>query len=117
MQLCTHTHAHTDIYLYKQCREKIKALKKKYKKAVDRLRVSGVGIDSDDNLDDYKLFVNFKWFKDIHSVLRRRAVYIVNPPSLLLDASQISQATTGVQSEPQATVVLINLHPVTFKPT
>ena len=35
----------------KQCRKKIKSLKKSYKDAVDRLRRSGVGVESDDDLD------------------------------------------------------------------
>ena len=56
---------------FKQCREKIKALKKKYKEA--KLRASGVGIDSDDDLEE-NIYVNFKWFMDIHLVMGRQAV-------------------------------------------
>ena len=51
---------------WKQCREKIKALKKKYKESVDRLRRSGVGIESDDDLKDHDIFVGFKWFEAVH---------------------------------------------------
>ena len=43
----------------KQCREKIKALKKKYKEAADRLRQSGVGIESEDDLEDHETFIAF----------------------------------------------------------
>ena len=50
------------IRTFQQCREKIKALKKKYKETRDRLRASGVGVDSDDELDESEIFVNFKWF-------------------------------------------------------
>ena len=35
----------------KQCRDKIKALKKKYKDIVDKLRKSGVGVDSDEEIE------------------------------------------------------------------
>ena len=71
---------------YQQCREKIKALKKRYKDAVDRLRASGVGVDFNDDLEDAEIFVNFKYFAEIHHVLGRRAV--VNPP-VLLDMSDL----------------------------
>ena len=45
---------------HKQCREKIKAMKKRYKETVDRLRRSGVGVDSDDDVEEVD--VQFKWF-------------------------------------------------------
>ena len=54
----------------KQCREKIKALKKKYKEIVDRLRRSGVGLESDD--EDVRVY-DFKWFTEIHAVMKGRA--------------------------------------------
>ena len=63
---------------FKQCRNKMNQLKRKYKDKVDSLRKSGVGVDSDDEAD---IFVNFKWFHEIHAVMGSRAV--VNPPSLL----------------------------------
>ena len=53
---------------YQQCREKLKALKKKYKEAVDRLRTSGVGVESDDDLSQHEIYVNFKCFTQIHSL-------------------------------------------------
>ena len=36
----------------KQCREKLKQLKKKYKEVVDGLRRSGAGVDSDDEFEE-----------------------------------------------------------------
>ena len=82
---------------FKQCREKIKALKKKYKEAIDKLRASGVGVDSDDDLEEENIYVNFKWFMDIHQVMGRRAV--VSPPALLdtthrSDSPSILEVTT-----------------------
>ena len=69
----------------KQCCEKINALKKKYKECVDRFHRSGVGIESDDDLEDHNIFVGFKWFEAVHSVMRTRAV--VSPPALIDTAS------------------------------
>ena len=65
---------------FKQCRKKIKQLKKKYKETVDKLRQSGVSIELDDDLDDHEIFVHFKWFANIRNIIRRRTV--VNPPTL-----------------------------------
>ena len=39
------------------------------------------GIESEDDLDDHEVFMNFKLFNNIYSVLGRLGV--VNPPSLL----------------------------------
>ena len=64
---------------FKQCREKIKALKKRYKEVVDAQRRSGAGVESDD--DDLEDVPGFRWFAEIHSVMRTRAV--VSPPALL----------------------------------
>jgi hypothetical protein len=55
----------------KQCRDKIKQLKTQYKGEVDKLRKSGVGLDSDDEDD---IFSSFKWFFELHAVLRRKAI-------------------------------------------
>ena len=74
---------------FKQCREKIKVLKKKYKEAIDKLRASGVGVDSDDDLEEENIYVNFKWFMDIHRVMGRRAVVT---PSALLDTTHRSDS-------------------------
>lgn len=82
---------------FKQCREKIKQLKKKYKDAVDALRKSGVGIESDDDLIDQDIFVQFKWFSEMNGVLRRRAV--VNPPSLLDTSNLPSPTLTTTQPD------------------
>ena len=68
----------------KQCRKKIKSLKKKYKEAADRLRRSGVGMESDNDLEDHEIFIAFKWFDDLQAVMRTRAV--ASPP-VLLDTS------------------------------
>ena len=64
---------------YKQCREKVKALKKKYKEVVDAHRRSGAGVSSDD--DSFEDVPGFRWFSEIHSIMRTRAV--VSPPALL----------------------------------
>ena len=64
---------------FKQCREKIKALKKHYKETVDSLRWSGVGVESEDDLED--VHIKFRWFAEMHGVMGRRAA--VNPPALL----------------------------------
>ena len=83
----------------KQCREKIKTLKKRYKETVDRLRRSGVGVDSDNNVevDD----VQFKWFAEIHSMMEGRAV--VNPPEVLdrsdRDTQRSPPAILGTEEE------------------
>ena len=82
--------------LFKQCREKIKALKKKYEETMDKLRASGVGIESDDDLDDHEIFVGFKWFAEIHGVMGRRPVS--NPP-VLLDTSNLASSSAEHQLE------------------
>ena len=56
----------------KQCREKLKQLKKKYKEVADSLRRSGAGVDSDDEFEESGIYVNFKFFSEIHSVMRGR---------------------------------------------
>ena len=61
---------------WKQCRDKIKALRGKYKKIVDKLRRSGAGIDSDD--EDLHVDWNYFWPK-IHLSLRLHYC-IANPP-------------------------------------
>ena len=76
----------------RQCWEKIKSLKKKYKEAVDKLRRSGVGIESEDEPDDQEIFASFKWFHSIHAVMRTRAVVV---PLALLDTSSIVNQTTN----------------------
>ena len=56
---------------YKQCCNKIKALKKQYKEVVDRWRKSGAGCESD---DENLTASDFKWFAEIHRVMKKRAV-------------------------------------------
>ena len=65
----------------KQCREKLKQLRKKYKEVVDSLRRSGAGVDSEDEFEEGGSFISFKWFSEIHSVMGGRAS--VSPPALL----------------------------------
>ena len=64
---------------FKQCREKMKALKKHYKETVDSLRRSGVGVESEDDLE--YVHIKFRWFAEIHGVMGKRAA--VNPPALM----------------------------------
>ena len=73
----------------------MKGLKKKYKETVDSLRCSGVGVESDEDVDDLDLTVSFKWFVEIHGILGRRAV--VSPP-LLIDSSNFSSQRLGTST-------------------
>ena len=63
------------------------------------------GIESEDDLDDHEVFMNFKLFNDIYSVLGRLGV--VNPPSLLntsiLSEGIAKQLHAGNQSESKDT--------------
>ena len=56
----------------KQCWEKLKQLKMKYKEVVDSLCRSGAGVDSDDEFEESGIYVNFKFFSEMHSVMRGR---------------------------------------------
>lgn len=82
----------------KQCRDKIKALKKKYKDIVDKLRKSGVGVDSDEEIE---LWGDWKWFDPIHKLMRKRPS--VNPVGLFdistSTSSSRSETPTSLQSE------------------
>ena len=60
------------------------------KEAADSLRRSGLGIESDDDLDGHEIFVSFKWFEALHAVMRTPAV--VSPPALL-DTSASERST------------------------
>ena len=71
----------------KQCREKIKSLKKKYKEVVDRLRRSGVGLESDDEEVTVR---DFKWFNELHAVMKGRPV---SNPQYLQDSAKASSST------------------------
>ena len=62
---------------YKQCRNKVKALKKMLQRLVNRLRRSGAGVESDEEIT----VSDFPWFTAIHNVMRdSRAV--TNPRSV-----------------------------------
>ena len=78
--------------LYQQCREKIKALKKKYKEVVDGLQRSGIGTESDDDVTVY----DFKWFVEMHSIMKNRAV--ANPKHMV-DSETFEPATPPSTSE------------------
>ena len=88
-------HAHDP----KQCRKKMKSLKKKYTEATDSLWRSGVGIESEDDMEDHEIFIGFKWFDNLHTVMQARAV--MSPPALL-DTSEVktsSLSSPGVEKE------------------
>ena len=62
-----------------------------------------MGIKSDDEPDDHEIYVGFKWFADLHAVMRTRAV--VSPPALLdtstPDTSAVdNQVTSDQQLDP-----------------
>ncbi len=75
--------------------QKTKGLKKKYKETVDNLSHSGVGVESDKDIDDLDLTVSYKWFTEIHGVLGRRVV--VSPPSPI-DSSNVSTQHSGTST-------------------
>ena len=81
---------------FKQCREKIKALKKRYKEIADRQRKSDVGVESDEDLS----VPDFKCFEDLHHVMNGRAVV---SPVHLLDSTNpgdlLTPAASGVPRE------------------
>ena len=66
---------------YKQCRDKVKALKKCYKDVVDRLWRSGAGVEFDEEIT----VSDFPWFTAIHNVMRDRAV--TNPRNVIDSAT------------------------------
>ena len=55
---------------FKQCRDKVKALRRRYREIVDKLRRSGAGVESDDEVT----IADFPWFQEMHRVLKHRAV-------------------------------------------
>ena len=76
----------------KQCRDKVKQLKSQYKTEVDKLRKSGVGVESD---DEDGIFTNFKWFFELHRILKKRAN--INPVHLLESSASASGHTQSSQ--------------------
>ena len=72
-----------------QCRAKIKALKKRYREIVDKLRKSGTGRESDEDDD-------FPFFSDLHAVMGGRATV---SPIHLLDSSSSTQSQGGQQDD------------------
>ena len=79
---------------FKQCHEKIKALKK-HKETVDSLRRSGVGVQSEDDLE--YVHIKFRWFAEMHGVKGRRAA--VNPSGTV---GHVSPSSTFVHSRHRA---------------
>ena len=67
-----------------QCRAKIKSLKKKYKEIRDRMRRSGAGQESDDEVDTPS---DFPYFKEIDVVMGGRAAV---KPVHIFDSSSSS---------------------------
>ena len=63
----------------------------KYKEFVDCLRRSGVGIKSDDDLEDHNILLGYKWFEAVHSVMQTRAVV---SPTALLDTANIGSGSS-----------------------
>lgn len=51
---------------YKQCRDKVKAIKKRYTDVIDRLQRSGAGVEFDEEVT----VSDFLWFTVIHNVMR-----------------------------------------------
>ena len=82
----------------KQCRDKLKALKKKYKEVINRHGRSGAGVESDEEVTQG----DFRFFSQIHRVLRGRAV--VNPPHLL----EIGSRSQSPASSKSATAFAVN---------
>ena len=75
-----------------QCRAKIKSLKKKYKEIRDRMRRSGAGKKSDDEVDTPS---DFPYFKEIDVVMGGRAVV---KPVHIFDSS--SSSLVGDDTQP-----------------
>ena len=75
----------------------------RYKKQTDRLQASGVGVNSDDDLDEVDIY--FIWYVEIHGVISRRAA--VNPPTLL-ESSEIDSSSQHVPTPVSAPSVLPN---------
>ena len=94
-----------------QADTKIKQLKNKYKDEVDKMRNSGVGIESGDEDD---IFVSFKWFFELHAVMKRRAV--VNPPTLLESSVSPASRSETPTTEPGESSDILALTPLSPSP-
>ena len=75
---------------WKQCSDKVKALKKKYKEVVDGLHQSGVSVESDDDAIE----TDWRFFGVLHGVLGGRPA--VSPTYLL----EIGRTKSPTVSEP-----------------
>ena len=67
---------------------KIKLLKKNTQKALTAC--SGVGMESEGDVEDHEILIQFKWFDHLHAVTWTRAV--VSPPALP-DTSAVEKFT------------------------
>ena len=76
--------------MIQQCHVEIKALKKRYREIVDKLRKSDTGRESDED-DDFPIF------SDLHAVLDGRAT--ISPIYLLYSASGSTQSHGGQQDD------------------
>ena len=73
----------------KQCKDKLKALNKKYKEVINRHRQSGAGVELDEEVTQR----DFWFFLQIHHVLGGRVV--ANPPHLLEISSKYQSTDIG----------------------
>ena len=77
---------------FKQCRDKVKALKKQCNDVVDRLRRSGVSVQSDEEVSVF----DFPWFGAIHAVMWSRVV--TNPQDVVDSATPEPSSANQVSS-------------------
>lgn len=83
----------------KQCREKVKSLKRRYKEVVDRLRRSGIGMESDDEDVTAR---DFKWFHQLHAVMKSRPV---SNPRHVVDSARPSKSSV-IETSPLSDATL-----------
>ena len=90
---------HGFVRMVAQCRDKVKALKKKYKAIKDGMRKSGTGQESDEESDR---LVDFPYYDVLDSVMGGRAAVV---PVHLLDSTSDNPATTEADGEVNAFTV------------
>ena len=95
----------------KQCRDKLKALKKKYKEDIDRHRQSGSGVESDKEVTQG----DFRFFSQIHHVLGGRAV--LNSPHLLEIGSRSQSPASSESAIPLAQPAVSRLRSSSSRPS
>ena len=82
--------AHNYERTVKQCQNKIKSLKKRYKDVIDKNRKSGAGNKSGDEIS----VKGFPGFDAIHTVMKNRSV--TNPPHFI-DSTNVQQINVSHQ--------------------